>query len=178
MTLNPQELYAIAHSNPTAESMFTAWAIRERHRDRLDIRKFRKYLADEGIQLNDEQFQDTLKKVAETGAAKIRHNLRGVPTYLEWQANVKEVGLLGIEGDKAKDKIEVSGLKKPKLRLVRRPPSKAAPVAEIPVRATQTILAIPLSNGKMFFLNMPDGLSDADLNNIAVAVKAAPIRKA
>jgi hypothetical protein len=100
MNLNTQTLKEIADSNQTAQAMFTAWALRERNRARLDLRRFRKFLEHQGFKIDPSEYYATFIRLVQAGAGTLETSFRGNPRYFYWKTSegfsVRLVGQVGL----------------------------------------------------------------------------------
>lgn len=149
--MNASKLKEIAHSNPTAELMFTAWGLRERHRPVTDLRRFRTSLIQRGVKVNEDDFYKTFEQLALEGAGTLSHPIRGRPKYFHWALSVHEIAKAGLEGVQP-TKVRVQKPKSPKS-------PRKRPLAQLAEQGPITVY-IALPSGRMLPVTLPSGVSD------------------
>lgn len=108
-----QVLKAIAHASPTAIRIFTAWALRERHRNEpIKLRRFKNDLIRNGEEIVEADYLNTFSELAKHGFGKLVKSKRGRLYSFTPHWYVKHLGAAGIEDSVTLSEFEKKRVKK------------------------------------------------------------------
>lgn len=151
--MNVEKLKELAHANPTAELMFTAWACKERNRKRIDIRRQKYALAKEMPNFDQQAYYKTLEALTGVGVGSISKSVKGKPRYFHWTMGMNRVGQLGLGYAEAEKKRKVKAEKQ-----------KVHTLPQL-----QTVY-VQLLSGRLIPVSLPASLTEADATNVCKAI--------
>jgi hypothetical protein len=89
--LNKETLLNIATANKTAENIFDMFSNRQRMRFDTDLARLRLRLITLKGNLEDKDFYDTFKKLADIGVCSVIKGNKGIPVKVKWRYNILDV---------------------------------------------------------------------------------------
>ncbi len=171
-----QDLPSIAHSNQTAEVVFTALALRERARETTDLRRFKNSLINSKERIVPADFLAVFKALETRGIGKLTYGARGAPHRFHWNISMKDVGRMALEGKRLgmnvppKGLPPVTALKQVPVSALRRKASAEA------LESVQTIMVVLPASG-VATIEIPSNITDKDREALSAALSKLLLNK-
>lgn len=94
--LNQASLQQVANSSVTSKAIFNALSERERYRDELNLRKFKRDLTKKGEKIVADEYLETFKMLQDLGVGALVIGRRGKPNRFIWDYDLKAVAKNGV----------------------------------------------------------------------------------
>ena len=199
MELNVKELKKIAKANHTAEIITTSLAMRERLSHNTNIPRMETQLMASGERIDDKDYNNFWKALADAGAGKIIYGRGKKPDVFRWHYNLKEVAQVAVDGSEIavqaideklvgqrkrgyKRKIKVVSEKRTG-DIILRKAEKNVETPQVLNHTTDMVkeneyrvdrkIFVTLSDGSLYDTTIKSAYSMADVSNIVKAIQQA-----